>query len=133
MIDAGSSEILSVGVDRLTMSAVARRAGMTTGALYSRYENVAELAAAVWTSRVREQHHAMLDIAIRALVEKDKSVGFDLLLDEMRAPSDSTLLALEFLATARRIDELEEIVLLDVREWLASWRAGHAIDSGGRR
>jgi AcrR family transcriptional regulator len=124
LLDAGSAEIVAVGVDRLGMSAVARRAGLTTGALYSRYENVAELAAAVWTSRVRDQHRALLDIAIGALVERDPSVALDHLLDELRSPSPSTLLALEFLATARRIDELEEVVLVDVREWLADWHAG---------
>lgn len=115
---------MSVGVDRLTMSAVARRAGLTTGALYSRYESVAELAAAVWTSRVRDEHHALLNIAIKALIERDRSVPLDRLLHELESPSPNTLLALEFLATARRVDELEEIVLLDVREWLSEWRAG---------
>jgi AcrR family transcriptional regulator len=124
LLDAGSAEIVAVGVDRLGMSGVARRAGLTTGALYSRYENVAELAAAIWTSRVRDQHRALLDTAIRALVERDRSVALDQLLDELRSPSPNTLLALEFLGTARRIDELEEVVLVDVREWLANWRAG---------
>ena len=106
------------------MSAVARRAGMTTGALYSRYENVAELAAAVWTSRVRDRHRALLDLAVRALVERDRSANLDLVLRELRSPSDDTLLALEFLVTARRLDELEEVVLVDVGEWLSEWRAG---------
>ena len=73
---------------------------------------------------MRDQHRALLDIAIRALVERDRSVALDRLLDELGSPSPNTLLALEFLATARRIDELEEVVLVDVREWLADWRAG---------
>jgi AcrR family transcriptional regulator len=124
LLDAGSAEMVAVGVDRLTMSAVARRAGLTTGALYSRYENAPELAAAVWTSRVRDEHHQLLNGAIKALVERDRSVPLDRLLDELTSPSPNTLLALEFLATARRIDELEEAVLPDVREWLADWRAG---------
>lgn len=124
LLDAGSAEILAVGVDRLGMSAVARRAGLTTGALYSRYENVAELAAAVWTWRVRDRHRALLDIAVKGLVDNDRSVALPLLLEELGSPSRNTLLALEFLAAARRIDELEEVVLLDVRDWLTDWRAG---------
>jgi AcrR family transcriptional regulator len=124
LLDAGSAEIVAVGVDRLTMSAVARRAGLTTGALYSRYENVAELAVAVWTARVRDEHRTLLDVAIKGLVERDQSVVLDRLVDELRSPSRHTLLALEFLATARRIDELEEVVLVDVREWLTDWHAG---------
>ena len=35
------------------------------------------------------------------------------LVAELRSPTDETLLAIEFLATARRIDELEEVVLAD--------------------
>lgn len=124
LLDAAAAEIVAVGVDRLGMSAVARRSGLTTGALYSRYENVAELAAAVWSFRVRDQHRALLDVAITGLVDRDRSVDFDRLLDELKSPSNSTLLALEFLVTARRIDELEEVVIRDVREWLAEWRAG---------
>jgi len=123
LLDAGSAEIVSVGVDRLTMSAVARRAGLTTGALYSRYENSGELAAAIWTSRVRDQHRALLDRAIAGLVDRDASVALDELVEEFRCPSDETLLALEFLATARRIDELEEVVVPNVRAWLADWYA----------
>jgi AcrR family transcriptional regulator len=123
LLDAGSAEIVAVGVDRLTMSAVARRARLTTGALYSRYENSGELAAAIWTSRVRDQHRALLDVAIRGLVERDPSASLDELVAELRSPSPETLLAIEFLATARRIDELEEVVLPDVSQWLAEWHA----------
>jgi AcrR family transcriptional regulator len=133
LLDAGSAEIVALGVDRLAMSAVARRAGLTTGALYSRYENVAELAAAVWTSRVRDQHHAILDLAIRGLVDRERGISFDPLLNELSAPSPTTLLALEFLATARRIDELEEVVLVDVRDWLADWHAGPRSSDKRRR
>jgi AcrR family transcriptional regulator len=123
LLDAGSAEIVAVGVDRLTMSAVARRAGLTTGALYSRYENSGELAAAIWTSRVRDQHRELLDAAIRGLVDRDPSASLDELVAELRTPSPATLLAIEFLATARRIDELEEVVLPDVQGWLADWHA----------
>jgi AcrR family transcriptional regulator len=133
LLDAGSAEIVAAGVDRLAMSAVARRAGLTTGALYSRYENVAELAAAIWTSRVRDEHRALLDVAIRGLVDRDRSVALDRLVDELRSPSENTLLALEFLATARRIDELEEVVLTDVSEWLSAWGASRRAGDQRRR
>jgi AcrR family transcriptional regulator len=123
LLDAGSAEIVAVGVDRLTMSSVARRAGLTTGALYSRYENSGELAAAIWTARVRDRHRALLDVAIAGLVDRDPTAALHRLVDELREPSDETLLAIEFLATARRIDELEEVVLPDVQMWLADWHA----------
>jgi AcrR family transcriptional regulator len=124
LLDAAAAELVAVGVDRLAMSAVARRAGLTTGALYSRYENADELAAAVWTNRVRDRHHLLLDIAVRSLVERDRTVDLDGLHAELRRPSDETLLALELLASARRVDDLEEVVLPDVAEWIRDWHAG---------
>ncbi|HEX4492060.1 MAG TPA: TetR family transcriptional regulator [Acidimicrobiia bacterium] len=124
LLDAATAELVEVGIDHLAMSAVARRAGLTTGALYSRYENVTELAAAVWTSRVRDRHHALLDIAVRSLIERDRGADIDHLLAELLQPSEDTLLAIELLATARRVDDLEEVVFRDVAEWMRGWRAG---------
>ena len=48
ILDAAMHAIEADGVDRLGMSAVARRAGLSTGALYGRYESGGERAAAVW-------------------------------------------------------------------------------------
>jgi len=124
ILDAATREIQVVGVDRLGMTAVARRAGLTTGALYGRYESGGELAAAVWTARVRDRHFALLDRAIATLVDADETVALDGLLRELAAPRKETVVALELLACARRVDELEEIVLSDVRRWITHWGAG---------
>jgi AcrR family transcriptional regulator len=124
ILDAALREIYDVGVDALAMTAVARRAGLTTGALYGRYENGNELAAAVWTARARDRHFALLDAAIAALVDGNDTVALDGLLRELTSPRKETIVALELLASARRIDELEEVVLTDVRQWIAGWGAG---------
>ncbi|MDP9335561.1 MAG: TetR/AcrR family transcriptional regulator [Actinomycetota bacterium] len=124
ILDAATREIQVVGVDRLGMTAVARRAGLTTGALYGRYESGGELAAAVWTARVRDRHFALLDRAIAALVDADETIALDGLLRELARPRKETVVALELLASSRRVDELEEIVLSDVRQWIAHWGAG---------
>lgn len=124
ILDAGLHEIESVGIDRLAMSAVARRAGLTTGALYGRYESGAELAAAVWSLRVRDGHFALLDRAIAMLVDRSVPLDLERLLGELAAPSTETMIALDLLGTARRTDELEEIVLADVNEWLTQWGVG---------
>jgi AcrR family transcriptional regulator len=133
LLDAATAELVKVGVDHLAMSAVARRAGLTTGALYGRYESVTELSAAVWTSRVRERHHELLDIAVRSLVDRDRSADIDRLHAELLQPSDETLLALELIATARRVDDLEEVVFRDVAEWMRGWRAGPRATNRQRR
>ncbi len=124
LLDAALDEIVSVGVDRLGMSAVARRAGLTTGALYGRYENANELAAEVWTHRVRDPHFDFLDRAVRGLVDCDPSVELGELARELSKPSPATVAALELVATSRRIDELEEIVGPDVEDRLGQWGAG---------
>ena len=123
LLEAALAEIAAVGVDRLGMSAVARRAGLTTGALYSRYENVNELAAAVWTTRVRESHFAFCDAAVRALVDGEPSVALGDIDRDLTAPSLSTIAALELLATARRVDELDEVVTPDLEQWMKHWGA----------
>jgi AcrR family transcriptional regulator len=123
LLEAALDEIVAVGVDGLGMSGVARRAGLTTGALYGRYENVNELAAAVWTARVRDAHFAFLDAAVRALVDRDGSIAVAEFVGELTCPSRSTIAALDLLATAHRIDELDEVVTPDVDAWLKGWGA----------
>ncbi len=124
ILDAGLHEIEAVGIDRFGMSAVARRAGLTTGALYGRYESGAELAAAVWSVRVRDRHFELIDSAIAALVDRTAPPALDELLEELASPSTETVVALEILGTARRVDELEEVVLADVNQWMTHWAAG---------
>jgi AcrR family transcriptional regulator len=124
LLDAALEEIAGVGIDRLGMSSVARRAGLTTGALYGRYENVNELAADVWTNRVRDAQFQFLDRAVRRLVDGDVSTTVAEVVRELSVPTRATVAALELLASARRIDELDEIVGPDIDRWLRLWGAG---------
>lgn len=124
ILDAGLREIEEVGIDRLGMSPVARRAGLTTGAMYGRYESGGELAAAVWIERVRDRHFELLDRAIAMLVDRSAPLELDDLLAELGDPSTETIVALDVLTTARRIDELEEVVLSDINQWMSWWAAG---------
>ncbi|MDQ1386039.1 MAG: hypothetical protein QOG65_3418 [Actinomycetota bacterium] len=133
ILDAGLNEIEAVGIDRLAMSAVARRASLTTGALYGRYESGAELGAAVWTARVRDRHFDFLDSAIAMLVDRNVPPDLDDLLAELASPSVETIVALDLLGAARRIDELEEVVLADVDEWMTRWGAGPRTRRARRR
>ena len=106
LLEAALDEIAAVGVDRIGMSGVARRASLTTGALYGRYENV-ERARGGGVDRAGTRH------ALRLPRHGDARPGRRRLLRrtaktssrELSAPSPTTLAALELLATARRIDE----------------------------
>jgi AcrR family transcriptional regulator len=133
LLDAALDEIAEVGVDRLGMSGVARRAGLTTGALYGRYENVNELAAAVWSARVRDAHFGFIDKAIRLLVDGDADVPLAEVTKELIAPSPETIAALELLALARRVDELEEVVTPDLAARMKAWGAAPRARARRRR
>jgi AcrR family transcriptional regulator len=122
ILEAALREIEEVGVDKLAMTSVARRAGLTTGALYARYESAGELAAALWTSVVTEQHFALLNHAVSALID-DHADSFEELAAAVSAPSTVTSVALELITTARRIDELQEVVFEDVARWMREWDA----------
>lgn len=133
LLDAALDEIAAVGVDRLAMSSVARRAGLTTGALYGRYENAGELLAAVWIARVRAPHFDFLDRAIRRLVDGDESLPLEASAQEIAAPTRTTFAALELLTTARRVDELEEVVTPDLEAWMRGWGAAPRVRDRRRR
>ncbi len=60
---------------------------------------------------------------MRALVDGDQSVPLVDITRELSSPESTTIAALELLATARRIDELEEVVTPDVEGWLKGWGA----------
>jgi AcrR family transcriptional regulator len=120
---AALQEIEEVGVDNLAMTSVARRAGLTTGALYARYEGAGELAAALWTTTVAERHFALLDHAVAALVDGRGPDLEEEVAIELSAPSKETLVALELITTARRIDELQEVVFDDIARWMHRWDA----------
>jgi AcrR family transcriptional regulator len=55
LLDAAAAEIASVGYDRATLAGIARRAGLTTGAVYSTFGSKWDLLRAV----VAERTHAL--------------------------------------------------------------------------
>jgi AcrR family transcriptional regulator len=123
LLDAALDELTAVGVDRMGMIGVARRAGLTTGALYGRYENVDELAADVWHSRARAPMFGLLDDAVAALLDGGDPKALVRVLEVLQEPPREISAGIELMVCARRIDELEELVAPDVEEWLRRHRA----------
>jgi AcrR family transcriptional regulator len=122
-------EIAANGVDRFGPTGVARRAGLTTGAVYSRYESVPEMAVDVWLSGVGAAHQAFLESLLVAFEDGDAS-QLTPVIDELLDPSPDTIVAVELLVATHRVDELEEVVGEDVRRWFAAWGAGPGDDPG---
>ena len=109
LLDCAVHEIVESGPDRLGFTAIARRAGMSTGALYARYENADELLVDVWLHKCLPE--------LRAVVSQIESAAADdggpalLQLAEAVNSLDPVLLATaRILVCARRNDTLFEVV-----------------------
>lgn len=120
IVEAAAAEIEAVGVDHLTMTKVARRARLTTGALYSRYETSTELAADVWTQLVGPPTLDAFDDIVAAIVDGDRP-AFDRTRERLRVPAPEILVGLELVAVARRIDELDEVIAPGLADAFARW------------
>ena len=118
LLEAALDELATVGIDRLGMIGVARRAGLTTGALYGRYENVHEVAADIWRLRVRGPMFALLDDVVAALIDGGDAKALIRVLEVLQEPPREIAAGLELMVCARRVDELEEIVAPETDAWM---------------
>jgi AcrR family transcriptional regulator len=109
------------GIDGLTLSEVAKRAQLTTGALYGRFEDNEDLQVHLVTDEVAPKLKAFLDRAVRECRESNDSPSLldHLSLDTRNDPS--VALGVESLVAAQRNDALAEILLPVVASWLESY------------
>jgi AcrR family transcriptional regulator len=107
-IDAVAAE----GLDRVTARQVADRAGLSSGAIYSRYDSVPDLLAEVWSNRARSAFDELV-VAVRDVLTGTADARP--VLAAMRAPSPALLAALELCIASNRIPELADVVPDDVR------------------
>jgi len=116
LLDAMVAETVQHGLDNLQSARVAKTAGLTTGALYSRYENADEMLVALWQERVRTpflahlrevvqyvQGHLPADHPITRAVER---------------PGPLLQLGAEFLVIAQRNDTVSEVRMCRTRHRL---------------
>jgi AcrR family transcriptional regulator len=136
ILEAALGVLRRDGYDGLGMSHVARAAGLnSTGALYGRFENVAELAVWVWTERAScalrsasERALALLELTDIDQAALDEGQA---LADLLTSPPDDLRAAFELLAVAPRVEELDEVVRPDVEALVAA--AGGLPDAADRR
>lgn len=110
ILDTAESELMLTGLDHVTFTSIARAAGLTTGAIYSRFENSSEMLVALWELRFRPALDAFLALYDAAVLNpSDESLVNDLA-TWILEPSTELVLAVEALAIANRVDELEELI-----------------------
>lgn len=115
VLDAAVPVIRELGPDDLNLSAVARAAGLTTGAVYARYENRQELLLDVWDRRASAALLRLVDLAIDINAADQQAAGEAGSLLVRRDPTAMAGIAL--LIAAPRVEELEESLLPQVRAW----------------
>ena len=111
VLDAALAEVVNVGLDQLGMHSVARRVGITAGAVYSRHETPDELAVAVWMERCRP---AMLQLLTDVVAVADGVRDGRDLVERVVGASDAVRAGVEFLAVARRRSELSEVIAPEI-------------------
>ena len=117
ILDAALEEVVQSGVDQLGMHPVARRVGVTAGAIYARHETPDELAVAVWADRCGPETLQLIDDCLAvALGHRD---GGDLV-ERAVSATPAVRAGLEMLAIARRRPDLTEVMqpeVLDRLDW----------------
>ncbi len=131
LLDAAVEVLADTGPDVWAIQNVAKRAGTTTGAIYSRYENAVEFAVGVWEHRSRTSLRPLLDLVVELVttpsgpdsIERITRIG-----SAVHEPDASLRTAVVQLVVARRIDELAEVVVPDLQAWLDEWGAAPGAD-----
>ncbi len=117
-------ELVSVGWDDIALTGIAKRAGLSVGALYARAETRAELGNIVWSAVVRD----WFATALKNVVEASHSGDPDTLIEAfatLESPDELPAAAVEFLIASHFDDELDEVVGHDARRIINELRLFH--------
>lgn len=113
--DAALAEVIDRGADSLGPTAVARRAGLSTGAIYSRFEDTTELLVDLWTSRCQQAGTDLVNIAMQALLGNEDDAKGDVarrqLVEALTDPSPAVSALIELIVIAHRDEALAEVVI----------------------
>jgi len=121
ILDATVTVLDQFGIDGLAARRVADQAGLSTGAVYGRFENTDELLLEVWNRRLRAVVRAGLErsgsLADPELDDPDPDVpvSYDPVLERLGA---------FVIALAPRNDVLAEVIIPEVDTWLVGMGIG---------
>ena len=131
-----------LGIDELSATRVAKLSGLTTGAIYGRFEDHDEMAVELWQSVIRQPFRARLQRSVEYLYDRHagsdkKSKSFSseqisAIAKDFETPDEMAKVGAEFLVIARRNLAVGEVVLPEVTGWfneVGLSRTNEAIDN----
>lgn len=127
ILSAATALIVEQGVDAFGLRDVAAAAGLTYGALYGRYDNLAELLTDLWCRRLGAQIERLIDVA-GAAVTTGSLPPIDLAW--VTSPPPELTAAVRLCAVTPRIDELGDVVPVQIESWLTRARASSGSTEG---
>lgn len=121
VLDAAVTVLAQFGLDGMNARRVAEAAGLSTGAIYGRFENIDELMIEVWQRRVRPVLRAGL---ARAVAFSDPADG--VVPEAVPEEYDEVLERIGglLIALAPRSEVLGEVIVPEVSEWLVQLGLG---------
>jgi len=111
LLDCAVAEILVHGPDNIGFTSIARRADMSTGALYARYENVDELILDVWLHRGLPTFRRLIADMNESLDTHTGKHARRRIADMLRDPDPELSLLTKILVIARRNEAVGEFVI----------------------
>ena len=128
LLGCAVAEILDHGPDRVGFTAIAKRAGLSTGALYARYENADELLIDVWLHEcLPTLRHFLID-AIDASIGDDRNASQQALSRSINDIPPSLAVAVSLMVISHRNETVAEVVVPSFRRMLSELeeRMAHA-------
>lgn len=123
LLDCAVEEILDVGPDRIGFTSIARRADLSTGALYARYENVDELLLEVWIHRgLPTLRRVVADMEASLVLPAGKDIRRRLA-EQLTKPDADVALLTKLLMIARRNEAVGEFVIPTTTEIIEKARS----------
>ena len=133
MLKAILRNAIDRGLDELSNSEVAKLAGLTTGAIYGRFEDRDEMAIELWQSVVKQPFKARLQRNVEYLNARqhDTQSGYRsnlpsiertaIIQKDFESPDEIAKLGAEFLVVARRNIAIGEVVIPEVTAWFSEF------------
>ena len=121
VLNAVRKNATKVGLDELSAGSVAKLCGLSTGSIYSRFEDTDEMAIALWEQVVRQPFKQRLQRGVDYIFPPNSArLGIDeesTFKADFETPDELSKLGVEFLVVAKRNSAIGEVVIPEVSQW----------------